>query len=204
MSFISQTIYDPYFWTLVAITALAFVWNAFNRAQWDVAWAPGSAPAIPERDWSYDAGSLESFARAAMSGQVRGQPALGFYVRILRGSDLAFAITLSALSTYIWYRLALSPLVPPLFNWMALPAGAMSIAYGIADVAEDLKLASILGHPDKVDPAEAAAANMLTRIKLTTISLSLTGLVLFVIYLVLVTTVTASLKALKKKAVVTG
>jgi hypothetical protein len=80
----------------------------------------------------------------------------------------------------------------------------MSIAYGIADVAEDLKLASILGHPDKIDPAEAAAANMLTRIKLTTISLSLTGLVLFVIYLVLVTIVTASLKALGKKAVVTG
>jgi hypothetical protein len=65
-------------------------------------------------------------------------------------------------------------------NWLALPAGAMAILYGVADIAEDLKLGSLLSNPDKIDPAEAFAANMLTRVKIVTLWLSLLGVLIYV------------------------
>jgi hypothetical protein len=70
----------------------------------------------------------------------------------------------------------------------------MGIVYGAADVAEDLKLASILDDwrrrprhhgvaPEAVDMdgGEAAAANALTRIKLVTICLSVAGALAFAV-----------------------
>ena len=65
--------------------------------------------------------------------------------------------------------------------------------YGVADVAEDLKLKSILkdwhgvaagGTTEqiRVDGGEAAAANALTRIKIVTISLSIRGGAVFLIF----------------------
>ncbi len=183
MSFVDQAIQDPATWALTGLALLAFGWTAYNRSQWNVSWPADSRLRIPEKDPSYDAASLESFVQAAASVRVQEQPALDFYVkRILRGSDLAFAVTLATLATYIWYLLAVSSTVPPLLGWIALPAGTMSIVYGLADVAEDIKLASILDHPSTIDRAEAAAANMLTRIKLVAIFLSLVGGALFGIY----------------------
>jgi hypothetical protein len=59
----------------------------------------------------------------------------------------------------------------------------MAICYGVADVAEDLKLASILnirsGHLLRMDRAEVAAANALTRIKIVMLILSLIGGLIF-------------------------
>jgi hypothetical protein len=55
----------------------------------------------------------------------------------------------------------------------------MAILYGIADVAEDLKLATILRHPQSIDRADAAATNMLTRIKITALILSVIGVLIF-------------------------
>jgi membrane protein implicated in regulation of membrane protease activity len=57
----------------------------------------------------------------------------------------------------------------------------MGILYGFADAAEDIKLASILAHPGDIDMGEAAAANVLTRLKFVTITLSVVGLVVFAI-----------------------
>jgi hypothetical protein len=61
---------------------------------------------------------------------------------------------------------------------LALLCGCMGILYGVADVAEDVKLTSTLRYRT-IDPAEAAAANVLTRIKLVTIVLSIVGALVF-------------------------
>jgi hypothetical protein len=161
----------------VAIAAVG--WNLVNRARWDAAWAAaGNAKmGIPERRWTYDAQDLERFARTAQPvGLLRP------YLRILWTSDLCFAVFVATVSAYIWWRIAVTPVGYAFVNWAALPLGAMAILYGIADVAEDLKLASMLKYPHTIDQAEAAATNMLTRVKIVTISLSLIGLAIFGLY----------------------
>jgi hypothetical protein len=161
----------------VAVVIATVAWNMINRIQWDLAWiASGNERTfIPERCWSYDAHDLEVFANAAGRAGM-----LGFYVNaILRRSDVCFAIALSAITAFIWYRIAVTPMVCWIFNWAALPLGAMAILYGIADVAEDIKLATILNHRQSIDRADAAATNMLTRIKMATLTLSLIGVVIF-------------------------
>jgi hypothetical protein len=138
---------------------------------------------IPERCWTYDARDLEIFANAADRAGM-----LGFYVNtILRRSDVCFAIALAAITAFIWYWIAVTPMQCQIFNWAALPMGAMAILYGIADVAEDIKLATILDHWQSIDRADTAATNMLTRIKMTTLILSLIGVLIFVVVSVLQT-----------------
>jgi hypothetical protein len=159
---------------LVAVALL--VWSIINRTRWALRWrTAGSANIdIPERRWTYDAQDLEDFARAA-----EGAHMLQFYVSILRGSDLGFAVATAAIAAYIWGRLAVTDMNFAVINWAALPLGAMAVLYGIADVAENLKLSSILKHPEAIDQAEAAATNALTRIKRVTIILSIFGVIVF-------------------------
>jgi hypothetical protein len=161
----------------VALVVVAIAWNETNRFRWDLAWiASGNQRTlIPERCWTYDARDLEVFANAAdHAGMLR------FYVNtILRGSDVCFAIALAAVTAFIWYWIAVTPMEYRIVNWAALPLGAMAILYGIADVAEDIKLASILNHRQSIDRADAAATNMLTRIKMVTLTLSVIGVLIF-------------------------
>jgi hypothetical protein len=164
--------------TIVGLTAAAiFVWNANRRAAMA---AVAKDLKIPERLWTYDAADIADFAKAAVSRQVERRGLLEFYVSaILRQSDLAYAVALSAVTALIWFEIAYSPSVWTWLTWLAWPAAAMAIIYGVADVTEDLKLAAILAHPAIIDPAEAVAVNMLTRVKMMTLSLSLVGLVIF-------------------------
>jgi uncharacterized BrkB/YihY/UPF0761 family membrane protein len=67
----------------------------------------------------------------------------------------------------------------PYLSRFAILAACMGILYGIADVAEDIKLASILKAPDSIDAGETAAANFLTRAKFVTITLSGVGIAVF-------------------------
>jgi hypothetical protein len=172
-------------WRVAALAAAAlaaFIWGGTNRVRWDLAWdASGNQTTrIPEKCWSYDARDLEAFANAAKTVRIDGQSALEFYRHnILERSDICLAIALAAVTAFVCYEIAVAPLRCELLNWAALPLGAMAILYGIADVAEDMKLASILKHPQNIDRADAAAANMLTRIKMTTLTLSLIGLAIF-------------------------
>jgi hypothetical protein len=179
MTMVVTAFNGPATWLIVVVALLVFGWNAYNRAQWDVDWnGPGSLrPKHPEGRWCYDNRDLEEFARAA--ADVPGD-ALEFYRQsILRRSDLCFAIALAGLTAWIWGCIAITPQSHIWLNWIALPGAAMAIVYGIADVAEDLKLASIFDSADKVDRAEAMAANMLTRIKMVALCLSLIGLIIF-------------------------
>jgi hypothetical protein len=168
----------------IAAALVAFIWGAAGRVRWDLACNASGNPAmrIPERSWSYDAHDLQAFANAAQHVRIGRQSALDFYVHnILKRSDICFAIALAAVTAFVCYEIAVAPLRCVLFNWAALPLGAMAILYGIADVAEDLKLASILKHPQNIDRADAAAANMLTRIKFVALTLSAIGVAIFLV-----------------------
>jgi len=167
----------------VAAALVAFIWGAAGRVRWNLACNASGNPAmrIPERSWSYDAHDLQAFANAARHVRIGQQSALDFYVHnILKRSDICFAIALAAVTAFMCYEIAVAPRCV-LFNWAALPLGAMAILYGIADVAEDLKLASILKHPQSIDRADAAAANMLTRIKITALILSVIGVAIYLV-----------------------
>ncbi|MEP7098673.1 MAG: hypothetical protein ABI748_13515, partial [Dokdonella sp.] len=130
---------------------------------------------VPERLWTYDEEYLERFARVAGECIVRGEGSvLRFYVSaILRRWDCVFAILLAIVVTMIDFGIAKS-IVSNYPSWacVAMLAGCMGVLYGVADAAEDFKLASILRKPETIDAGEAAAANFLTRAKFVTITAS--------------------------------
>jgi hypothetical protein len=166
-------------WVIVFVIAVVAVlaWNGYDRVRWELAWQASGKERmdIPERRWTYDERDLEEFAAVA------GEEMLASYVSILRRSDICFAIALAAITAFVWYRIAVTPLDCDGLNWAALPFGAMAILYGIADVTEDMKLAAILRHPRSIDRAEAAATSTLTRLKRVTLLLSVIGVVIFLI-----------------------
>lgn len=180
---------------LFAAICFALLWGVANRAVWNVYWRPPHtvAPQTPERCWSYDIAHLTNFVLHAGRVNIAGRNSLDFYIGfILRGSDLAYATALTASTIWIWLSVvwsdtpwawlpffSLFETLWPYLQWFAFPAGAMSILYGVADVCEDLKLAAILTHSGKLDRADVAAANMLTRIKIVALALSVAGLALF-------------------------
>jgi hypothetical protein len=187
MQFLASIADDWRNWVVLALALAVFVWNGRNRIAWDEACeelaSKNPNAEIPERRWRspYDAFDLRDFVSAIAGVRVRGYPAREFYVdHILRRSDLCFAIALSALTAVFWAEVAVSPLLPIWLTWAALPFGAMAIVYGVADVAEDVKLAKILSHP-RIDRADAAAASALTRIKFVSLPLSIVGGAIFVI-----------------------
>jgi hypothetical protein len=186
----------PFLAGLLVLAAAAFIWNGSRRIAWNRQWK-GRSGLMPERMAVYGAHELEAFVNVARSVTVNRQPALAFYAeKVLCGCDIAYAVALAAVTAYAWFRLAVacSPSaadswIASALVWLAPFFGAMAIAYGVADIAEDLKLASILWpkatasnpdrYPDVIDRADAAAANMLTRIKMMSLGLSLIGYGLF-------------------------
>jgi len=185
MDFLASVASDWRNWVLLGLALAALAWGTTNRIVWDKACAARAAIdpniKIPERRVTYDPSDLRAFVSAIEGLSVAGCPALDFYVgRILRRSDLCYAVALSLLTAVFWAQVALSPLVNDVFAWAALPFGAMAIVYGVADSAEDVKLARILEHP-AIDRADAASASALTRIKMVALFLSVIGLVIFLI-----------------------
>ena len=147
-------------------------------------------PVAPEKLWTYDETYLTQFARRALeSGVGPERTALHVYVRtILRRLDILFAVGLGIFTTTIDLAIAqaLGPEYP--IGMRAAWIGAyMGFLYLVADVSEDLKLGAILGRTLEakgrqvidVDPAEAAAVNLLTRVKVVTLTCSGTGLLVY-------------------------
>src|SRR5262249_26376996 len=114
--------------------------------------------------------------------------------------DIAFAVALGLFAALLDFGIALGLSSHPYASRTLLLCGCMGLVYAAADVAEDLKLASILSNrgavpaaspaedavgvsadPHHVDPGEAAAANFLTRIKIVSLTLSVSGAVIFVV-----------------------
>jgi hypothetical protein len=178
-------------WSLLAgLICCAFFWGMWNRIKWDRAWYTPhtSGPPIPERCWTFDVQSLEKFVEHARHIQIGQSASLTFYVQsILKRSDIVFALALSVATVWISVAVIVSAAVWEWLQWAAFPAGAMAILYGVADIAEDLKLAAILGdsssHLKVFDRADVAAANMLTRIKIVALTLSVVGLAIFLVLL---------------------
>jgi hypothetical protein len=150
----------------VGIVIVLMGWNAFNRARWDAGWNGGID--IPERRRKgYNEEDLKQFREEAASRRM-----LVSYVGILRGSDIWFAIALSAVTVWLWHVFAADR---DWLKWIAVPCALFALAYGIADVMEDRKLSALLSRSGTIDSAEAAAASRLTRIKIGTLTASLIG-----------------------------
>jgi hypothetical protein len=151
--------------------------------------------AIPERLWTYDNFYLEEFAKAARRARLPGGgTALDSYIGTTMSSDIVFAAALGLFVALFEFDVA-TVLLPqcPILSGALMFFACMGAVYGAADVAEDLKLMSILKDWSRastndaearigVDGGEAAAANALTRIKIVTISLSILGAVVFLIF----------------------
>jgi hypothetical protein len=150
--------------------------------------------AVPERLWTYDNFYLEKFARTASAVQVRGgRTALDAYLGPTLSWDIVYAIALGLLVAFFEFGVATYWLPPGWVSKAVLFCACMGLVYGAADVAEDLKLASILqdwrhvmaahaaDHAIQIDGGEAAAANALTRIKMVTNVFSVGGMLIFLV-----------------------
>jgi len=146
----------------------------------------------PERLWTYDEAYLQRFAQAALHARLSGGvPALHYYVRaVLRGLDLWLAAGLGAFIVLVDLGIADALAEShPLWARAAWIGACMGLVYAVSDIGEDLKLGSILQRAGgsgedaagAVDPGEAAAANMLTRVKLVSITLSGVGMAVFLV-----------------------
>jgi hypothetical protein len=170
------------YWIVFLIAASAINIRFRLDVEESLGWPSESAVRLPEKQWNNSAHGLRDFVRDAGGA---GSVSLKKYMRVLRFSDIWFAVALAGTTAYLWYWIAtLTP--PPVLQWaypylawLAPPLGAMALIYGISDVAEDLKLAQILRDGDRIDPAEATAANMLTRIKIASLCISVIGIGLF-------------------------
>ncbi|MBR0911491.1 hypothetical protein [Bradyrhizobium japonicum] len=141
-----------------------------------------SALTVPERVPFYGAAYIDAFRKkAATAATEMGRSALSVYLRpVLLWLDIGFAVTLSSASALFWKLLpALAPSLPYLGEISAF-CMAMSIAYGVADVAEDLWLAKLLSKESPTGPIEGFVACSLTLLKFGTIGLSLVGGLAFV------------------------
>jgi len=159
---------------------------------------PSTSSTTPEGRWNYDHDYVIRFLETLCRRAPDGRPSywLEFYAGPILGLDIAFAVSFAAFIVFASLLLALLFGTSPWLLRASFVTAAMGIVYGFANVAEDLKLQSILRNAAKVwakkgsatdsaeepelslaDAAEVDAANALTRIKIVTIALSLVGLV---------------------------
>ncbi len=147
----------------------------FDLSYGDAAGAVDVKVAVaPERLWSYDEIYLDHFRDKAGG-------ALATYTNSVLRWDVLFAFCLASFIVLFWLAAVAAASFPPLFGRLAIFCECMGILYGFADIAEDLKLMSILNGPRPADPADAAAANALTRIKFAAILLSIVGALTFAV-----------------------
>ena len=134
----------------------------------------------PEVLWTYGNAYLDYFAQRTAAVTAWGSPALELYWKFVLRADMAFAVSLAASIVLFWLALATVSWAPPWLRGLAIFAAFMGALYGVADVAEDLKLVAILRDPRK-NRAQAATANFLTRLKFVTILLSVVGVLFFIV-----------------------
>jgi hypothetical protein len=182
------------FWTLTilsgVIAAALYIINdignrsPINRALAEHARAQGIAKPldIPERR-KYNVEYLEAFIAAAAGQKIGQQTALQKYISpTLLWMDVAFAIALGLFTSL--FAVGVAPYLPwqPWSSYLALFCAAMGICYGVVDVIEDIKLATIFENGNPVDPTAAKHANWLTRAKIYTIGLSIVGAITFYLF----------------------
>jgi hypothetical protein len=136
----------------------------------------------PERVWCYGPGYLTAFRKRASGAKTSfGDTALERYIRpVLIWNDIAFAILTGLFATLT--DIGISSVVHHAIVHLTLLLLAISgFAYGVVDVMEDVALIRILKAPATiVSTNQAAGAQALTRLKMLTLTISVSGLVLFV------------------------
>jgi hypothetical protein len=167
----------------VATAARDAIDAALSAADRDAADAnERKATVAPEVLWTYGNAYLDYFVQRAAAVTAWGRPALELYWKFVLSADIAFAVSLAASIVLFWLAFATVSWAPPWLRGLAIFAAFLGALYGVADVAEDLKLVAILRDPRKtIDPAQAAAANFLTRLKFVTILLSVVGVLFFIV-----------------------
>lgn len=189
---------------LFFIVVVLFVWTTLRRHKMDLALTfEGTQSSefcvVPERRWTYDHDYMVRFLETlCRRSQGTGSDWLEYYAGPILKMDIAFAVSFAAFIVLASLLLALYLGASPWLFRASFVTSAMGIVYGFADVAEDLKLQSILRNAASVyagkisdtsdeiqtslaDAAEVDAANGLTRIKMTSIALSLVGAVAFAV-----------------------
>lgn len=170
----------------LVVAALFFRTNQKYRDEVDAALAAGEGTPlrVPERLPSYDAAYIDAFrAKATAVTTETGRSALDVYLRpVLLWLDVGFAVFLSLAAALFWGLLPDVATSVPNIDGISQFCLTMSLGYGIADVAEDLWLARLLGRTSATGPFEGIIACTLTRLKLATITLSLVGVLAFAIF----------------------
>ncbi|WP_426424139.1 hypothetical protein [Bradyrhizobium genosp. A] len=136
----------------------------------------------PERMWPYyDADYLNEFIKTANQEQALGVSAMALYIRpTLLWIDVGFAIFCASFAALFWLGIAnVLPNHLPVVNHLMAFLIAMSVVYGITDVAEDLWLVKLFSQDHQVTKIEGFAACALTETKIVTISVSVVGGLLF-------------------------
>jgi hypothetical protein len=167
----------------VATAARDAIDAALSAADRDAADADErKATVAPEVLWTYGNAYLDYFVQRTAAVTVWGSPALELYWKFVLRADVVFAVSLAASIVLFWLAIGTVFWAPPWLCGLAMFAAFLGALYGVADVAEDLKLVAILRDPRKtIDPAQAAAANFLTRLKFVTILLSVVGVLFFIV-----------------------
>lgn len=92
--------------------------------------------------------------------------------------DIAFAILMALFAAFSNIAISLvvpHPTVQPIFMLLAV----LGLAYGVVDVMEDVTLIRLLSGSSEIKADHAVRAQRLTRLKMLTLTASLTGLALF-------------------------
>src|SRR3984957_7182040 len=156
----------------VATAARDAIDAALSAADRDAADADERKETVaPEDLWAYGTAYLDYFVRWAVAVAGWGSPALELYWKFVLRADVVFAVSLAASIVLFWLAVATVSWAPPWLRGLAIFAAFLGALYGVADVAEDLRLVAILRDPRK-NRAQAATANFLTRLKFVTILLS--------------------------------
>ena len=134
----------------------------------------------PEVLWTYGNAYVDYFVQRTAAVTAWGSPALELYWKFVLRADMAFAVSLAASIVLFWLAVATVSWAPPWLRGLAIFAAFLGALYGVADVAEDLRLVAILRDPRK-NRAQAATANFLTRLKFVTVLLSAVGVLFFIV-----------------------
>lgn len=151
-----------------------FALNRSARAKVDAALSPLK---VPERRLTYSADDLMRFREKALSAP--GDPLELYLTRVL-SIDIGFAVSLALASAILW-QLAANIGAPAR---LVLAGTAMSYLYGLFDVGEDVTL-KILLKKELIRSSDASVAAAFTLGKLLTISLSIFGVVIFLMLSIL-------------------
>jgi hypothetical protein len=135
----------------------------------------------PERVWCYGPRYLTAFRDRASGAKTSfGDAALQRYIRpVLMWNDIAFAILTGLFAALA--DIGISSVVQyATVQLVFLILAVSGLAYGVVDVMEDVMLIRILRTSSAISADQAAGAQALTRLKMVTLTVSLSGLILFI------------------------